>query len=479
MSKLSGLQPERVFAHFEALSAVPRGSGNMKGIADFCEQFAVKNGFRYLRDGADNIVIFKPASKGYEAAEPIILQGHLDMVCQKTPDSTVDLDADGLRLCTDGAFVWADGTTLGADNGIAVAMIMSILEDDAVAHPAIEAVFTTDEEVGMLGATAMDMSVLSAKRMINLDSEELDTLTVSCAGGSEFIAKLPVVREKANGSIVTVTIEGLRGGHSGVEIGSGRVNADILAGRVLCALRRANARIISVCGGDKSNAIPNRCVMTLCADDGRAVKAAAEQCLAVIADELSAREPDFKYSIALGDRAECCVLADIYADRLVYVLTCVLGGVLEMSADIDGLVETSLNLGILTTDDSHVSFTHSLRSNKGSALAYLEERLKVFYAAVQADITTCGYYPPWEFKSDSVLQQVYKDCYTRHFGSSPKVEAIHAGLECGVFASRIEGLDCIAMGPQLYDVHTVKERLDVASVGHVYSLLLDMLKADK
>ena len=230
---LENLQPERVFYYFEKLSAIPRGSGNMNQVASFCVDFAKEFSFKYVRDESDNVIIYKPATKGKEKIEPIILQGHLDMVCQKTADLDFDFEKDGIKLCVDGDFVKANGTTLGADNGIAVAMILAILENNSIAHPAIEAVLTTDEETGMFGAKDIDTGLLRGRRMINLDSEEDDTVTVSCAGGIEFAVTFDLKTEKKSGTLVEVVIKGLKGGHSGVEIGANRVNASCLAGRFL------------------------------------------------------------------------------------------------------------------------------------------------------------------------------------------------------------------------------------------------------
>ena len=251
MEKLKGIKPEKVFRYFEEISAIPRGSGNMEGISAYCMAFAEKLGLRAIKDDANNVVIFKDGTKGYENSEPVILQGHLDMVCQKTEDCNIDFEKDGLDIYIDGDFIKAKGTTLGADNGIAVAMIMAVLESGEIEHPPIEAVFTTDEVIGLIGAGKLDMSVLTGKKMVNLDSEDPSVLTVSCAGGSDFIMKLPFKKIKKNGSRITISLKGLQGGHSGVEIDSGRVNADILMGRILnYAVGVANFDIISVNGGD-------------------------------------------------------------------------------------------------------------------------------------------------------------------------------------------------------------------------------------
>ena len=476
MAVLSSLEPKQVFKYFEEISSVPRGSGNMNGIADFCVNFAEKHGLKYIRDDANNIVIYKDAAKGYESAEPIILQGHLDMVCQKTNESSFDFEKDGLELLIDGEFIKANGTTLGADNGIAVAMVLSILESDSIPHPAIEAVFTTDEEIGMIGATAFDSSVLSAKKMINLDSEEINCVTVSCAGGSDFTAKLPVEREKVSGNEITITLKGLKGGHSGICINEGRVNANLLAGRILNYLNNnVKFSLVSVSGGDKINAITPICEIKVITTDDN-FKTVAEKYIDEIKTEIAHREPEFFAEIDLLENKTADGMVKKSQDNVIYALLLAPNGVIEMSAEIDGLVETSLNLGILKTEETYVSYSFGLRSNKKTAIKFLDDKLTAFFSPLSAEILRGGYYPPWEFNDHSELQKLYIDSYVAQFGEMPKVEAIHAGLECGVFADKIDGFDAIAIGPQMYDVHTVNERLEIKTVGEIYKLLLKILE---
>ena len=480
MYKLNNISPKEVFHYFEEISSIPRGSGNMQGIADYCVDFAEKYSLKAVRDSENNVIIYKPATTGYENSEPVILQGHLDIVCQKTPDCDIDFLKDGLELYVDGDFVKAKGTTLGADNGIAVAMILSILASDNVSHPKIEAVFTTDEEIGMIGATALDTTLLTAKKMINLDSEELDTVTVSCAGGSDFKAVLPISRKTATATRVDITLKGLMGGHSGICINEGRVNANALAGRFLnFAIKNTDFDLISVNGGDKANAIPLVCELELCSKNPQELKAKAEEYLAVIKEEIAFREPDFEYEINVLGEENCSFIEKADVENIIYTLLCAPNGVIEMSAEIKGLVETSLNLGILETNENNVFLNFALRSNKKSALKFLEERLFVFFNKLNAKIETSGHYPPWEFNSNSVLQEIYKETYREQFGVEPKVEAIHAGLECGVFADKINGFDGIAIGPEIYDVHTVNERLSISSTEEIYKLLINILKKSK
>ncbi len=478
MTDINALKPQEVFKYFKEISAIPRGSGNTASIADYCASFAEKRRLRYIRDAANNVIIFKEAACGYETAEPIILQGHLDMVCQKTEDSQIDFLKDGITLKAEGDYLFADGTTLGADNGIAVAMMLAVLDSERLPHPAIEAVFTSDEEIGMLGAAALDKSVLSAKKMINLDSEDIDCVTVSCAGGSDFIARLPFESEVKTGNIVTIAIKGLIGGHSGVCINEGRVNANILSGRILAELSRDTLfNIISINGGDKDNAITPSGEINLLTADGNAVNK-LEGIISEIREEYALREPTLNIELAVRyGSAEAMGKRD--TENIIFALTLCPTDIISMSREIEGLVETSLNLGILKTEQDYVAFHFALRSNKKTAIKYLEQRLTLLFSRLGAEIFTGSHYPPWEFNPDSSLLKLYKGAYTELFGAEPRVEAIHAGLECSVFADAIAGFDGIAIGPQMYDVHTVNERLKISTVDEIYSLLLKLLKDSK
>ena len=476
MVKTDSALVNRVFEIFSELCSIPHGSENMDAIASFVLDFSKKRGLKALRDNANNVVIFKPATNGYENAEPIILQGHLDMVCQARPDFSIDFIKDGLDIFIDGDFIKAKGTTLGADNGIAVAYVLAILESNEVSHPAIEAVFTTDEEIGMIGATAFDASVLSAKKMINIDSEEDDTLTVSCAGGSELLCKINAEKTATEANPVTIILDGLKGGHSGVEIHKGRTNSNILAGQFLNALKDNDFKLVSISGGDKSNAITNRTVIVLASSTAETLKTEAEKALNRIALEVLKTEPDFCYSVTIGETENVEIFSESFKNKIIEFLLNTPNGVIKMSEDVQGLVETSLNLGILATEEGGIRFQFSLRSNKTDGLLKLEQNLLKFCEHFGATVKRFGHYPPWEFKKDSKLQELYKDCYKKRNGKDPKVEAIHAGLECGVFAAKIKDLDCIAMGPSLFDVHTYNEKMSISSAINTFMLLLDILK---
>lgn len=473
MNKLNNIEPQRVFHYFEEICAIPHGSGNMEKIADYCVNFAKSHNLRYVRDEANNVIIYKDGTK---AGEPVILQGHIDMVCQKTPESNINFETDGLDICVEGDYISANGTTLGADNGVAVAMIFAILESDTLTHPPIEAVFTSDEEIGMIGAGKLDCTKLSGKRMINIDSESSDLLTVSCAGGSDCKILMPVKRTKACGKKLSITLKGLKGGHSGVEIDKGRVNANILAGRILnYAKKLYDFDIISINGGDKGNAITPVCNMELVVSETEEFISKIEDYFALVKKEISERENDAAISIRVEEEGNFDAIDKESKEKLIYVLLTAPNGVVEMSAEIKNLVETSLNLGVLKTEEEQILLHFTLRSNKQTAMEFLEERLTSLATYNGCNVEVSGHYPPWEYKENSALQELYIKTYKEHFGKEPTVIAIHAGLECGMFASRIDDFDCISIGPDMYKIHTVNERLSVSSTKLIFELLVDIL----
>ncbi|MBR6720259.1 MAG: aminoacyl-histidine dipeptidase [Clostridia bacterium] len=477
MRKLAGLKPESLFSYFEDISAIPRGSGVRSGIRDYLVSFAKEKNLEFYTDDADNVIIYKEATQGYEEAEAVILQSHTDIVWQKTPDCDIDFEKDGLRLYIDGDFVKAEGTTLGADNGLGVAAALSVLSDDTLSHPAIEAVFTSDEEIGMIGAGRLDMKKLSGKKLINMDAEEPEALTVSCAGGSDFIIKIPVEKTKEEGTLLKVKIEGLLGGHSGIQIGEGRVNADMMMGRILNHIKgKTPFYIKEISGGTKANAIPLESEAFILVSDAEAFKDEFLKYRDIIKEEISSREPSFASFIEILGDGKCDVFTKALTQKLIYALSVAPNGVIEMSKEIDNLVETSLNLGILETKSDAVTMHFALRSNKESALYALEEKMAALTEMLGAEYEAFGHYPPWEFKKNSHLQDIYKRIYKEKNGKEPSVEAIHAGLECGLFASEIEGLDAIAIGALLKDVHTVGEKLSISSTENFYDILIKVLE---
>lgn len=477
MLNFEKLEAKRVFHYFEKITQIPHGSEDMTKISDFCVNFAKENSLEHFKDEANNVLIYKNATPGYENAEPIILQGHLDMVCQKTEDCEIDFLKDGLEIFVDGDFIKAKNTTLGADNGIAVAMILAILESKSYSHPKIEALFTTDEEIGMIGAIKLDTSKITGKKMLNLDLEDDSTMTVSCAGGNDFKVTFPYTKITREGTEFEIILKGLRGGHSGVEINKGIVNSNILAGRVLNYLKgKTEFSIISINGGNKTNVITSTTKIKVCAKNKEEFLSLTLNYFELLKQELKGRENDFCPEIneLKGTTLQC--INEEVEDALIYALVCIPNGVVDMSAEIESLVETSLNLGILETTENNIILHTSLRSNKASSMEHLTERIYKFFSILPCKRETYGYYPCWEFKSDSSLQELYKNVYKQETGNSVKVEAIHAGLECGVLSSKIDDLDCISIGPTMFDVHSTKERLSISSTEKFFKILLKVLE---
>ena len=479
MQVLEHLEPKQVFSFFEAMCAIPHGSRNTKAISDWCVAFAKERGLEHYQDEANNVIIIKPAAPGYEAAQPIILQGHLDMVCEKAAGCPKDMDREGLDLAIDGDYVYAKGTTLGSDDGIAVAMAMAILDDQSLPAPRIEAVFTTDEEIGLLGATALDVSPLKGREMLNLDSEAEGIFTVSCAGGNTTACILPVTRTAFAGATLTVTVGGLTGGHSGAEIHKGRANSNMLMGRVLLTLaQKMDLRIQRVDGGLKDNAIPVETRATLVVSDLQAAEQLAGEMEKTLQNEYRTTDP------ALFVRAEAAQSTQLPLDqastgKVICMLQCLPNGIEAMSAEIHGLVQTSLNMGILVTEEDEVRASYSVRSSVDSQKQMLKERLSCLMEQLGGRVEFSGEYTGWQYQEHSPLRERMVAVFQEQYGKAPKIEAIHAGLECGIFAGKMPGLDCVSIGPDLLEIHTPREKMSISSVQRVWAFLLEVLKRSK
>ena len=469
MSVLEGLQPAQALHYFEELCAIPHGSRDTRRISDYCVRFAKEHGFRYVQDEHNNVVIYKDGTPGYEDHPTVILQGHLDMVCEKDAECDIDFSRDGLRLRHDGKYIFAEGTTLGGDDGIAVAYALAVLAAKDLKHPPMEAVFTVDEEIGMLGADAMDMSVLKGRVLLNCDSEDEGILTVSCAGGATSRLTLPVGREVCSGRIRRMAVRNLTGGHSGVEINKGRANAN----KVLAAiLEKLPVRLISIDGGSKDNAIPRAAEALVVTEVSEAeFFACAEQ----VRQTLPAGETAVEF---LCEPAQAATLPmDAESSRAALSLLCALpNGVQAMSRDIPGLVQTSLNLGILKTEAERVTMTFSVRSSVNTEKTALIDKLKTVGAAHGAVYDESGAYPAWEYRKHSPLRDTMVAAFRDLYGREPVVEAIHAGLECGIFSDRLTGLDAVSFGPQMHDIHTSREKLDIGSVERTWDYLIAVLE---
>ena len=476
---LSGYEPKKVLEFFEMLSAVPRGSGNEEGISKFLEKFAKDRNLYCVRDEANNIIIKKPASKGYENSPAVILQGHMDMVCEKAAGVEHDFLKDPIKVKVENGFIRAEGTTLGADNGIAVAYCMALLDDDTIEHPPVEVVLTTDEETGMSGAKALNASLLEGRMLMNIDSEEEGQFLVSCCGGRRANIKIPVTRKAEPGfKTVSLFIGGLKGGHSGGEIHLQRANANKLMGRVLReAFNAADIRIISMAGGSVDNAITRDCCAFLAvkADDVQAVKDTAEKMAAILTDEYRNIEDKVVITVTENETTLLPVTKDDTL-KLIRVINLIPYGVQAMCTDIEDLVETSSNLGIINTEEDCFTFSNSTRSSIESRKDMLCNIMADIAGIAGGSIVTYNDYPGWEFNPDSKLLKLFKETYVELYGKEPVVTAMHAGVECGLFAQKIPGIDMISFGPDMYDVHTPEERISIESIGSVWNYIKAVLR---
>ncbi|MCR5769551.1 MAG: aminoacyl-histidine dipeptidase [Lachnospiraceae bacterium] len=488
MGVLSGIEPAKVFEYFEEICSVPHGSGNTKKISDLCASFAKDLGLKYVQDELNNLIIYKPGSAGRENEEPVILQGHMDMVCAKTAGCTKDMAEEGLDIFVDGDFVRAKDTSLGGDDGIAVAMILALLSDGSCSHPPIEAVFTVDEEVGMDGAAGLDMSLLKGRRMLNLDSEDEGIFTVSCAGGLRTDCSIPVdknniviINDSRKNVCYKVTIGGLIGGHSGCEIDKGRANAIKMMSRFLYGVsdELKSLKMCNIEGGKFDNVICNNCEAEIVVD--------CEEAGAF--EELAKRyDTDYKNEFAVTDPGISLTVEKInlYSEkpafstddtlRFTRALFLVPQGIIAMSSDIKGLVQTSANLGIVKVKPEKLQFSCSVRSSVASQKFAVRDRIEAAVTSQGGYITTRGDYPGWAYRKDSKVRDVLCRLYEEESGKKPVITAIHAGLECGLFSEALPGLDCVSIGPDLKDIHSVNERMSISSVERLYKLVRRFLE---
>ena len=517
MRVLQDIQPKRVMYYFEEIAGIPHGSRNTKAISDYLVSFAEKHGLPHTQDELGNVVIRKSASSGCEKARGVILQGHMDMVCEKEADCAVDMEREGLRLIlqkrseipemmrmqelllqqnrdisSEDIIVSAEGTTLGGDDGIAVAYMLAILESDTIVHPALECVFTVDEEIGMLGAAGMDMSQLTGKYLINIDSEDEGHLLTGCAGGCLTTITLPVKREAGIiGAVpVIIHVEGLQGGHSGIEIHKGRANADILLGRLLQDIesefglwkkkdRERGIYLTFTEGGTKDNAIPRFAKAGLLLTNETPVTELEEFLRreeAVFQREYGDRDPNLRLRLETKTQEHFPPLDPASEQKVIRLLRTVPNGIQKMSFETPGLVETSLNLGILRMTDKEMILSFCVRSNLDSERRELMDRLEAVAGVFEASCFHQGVYPAWEYSETSVLRAVMCECYKEQYGRDMIVETMHAGVECGYFVNGIYGLDAVSFGPDMKDIHTPKESMDTASAERTWRLLLSVLK---
>lgn len=479
-----GLKPAKVFEYFEKICSIPHGSKNEKALSDYCVEFAKERGLKYYQDELYNVIIVKEASKGCENRPAVIIQGHLDMVCEKESDSTVDFEKDGISLEITDGYLHADKTTLGGDDGIAVAYALAILDSDSIVHPKLEVVLTVCEELGMEGASGIDISMLEGRMLLNIDSEEEGCLLTSCAGGCHVTCRLPVhYEELKSGKTFRIDINGLTGGHSGCEIHKCRANADILAGRLLLFLRDRgfDFRIADIRGGRKDNAIPVDSSFTINVCGTKEINTAIDDFTDIIKREYKTSDPDIilhitEISETPDESGDFKVLDKLSTDAVVNIINSLPNGIIAMSSDMPGMVETSLNLGVIDMDKDRVVMHYLLRSSKDSSLDYLAARMQCISSLLGAEAEISAQYPAWEYVPDSKLRAVMIEAYKDIYKEQPRVESIHAGVECGLLSAKIKGLDCVSFGPDILDIHTPRERLDIASVQRTWEYLLEVLK---
>lgn len=479
MRILENCEPKQVFYYFEEICKIPHGSGNTRQISDYLVNFAKDHGFDYVQDELNNVVIYKPATPGYENAPTVILQGHMDMVCEKRPDVEHDFTKDGLKLSVENGFVSANGTTLGGDDGIAVAYALALLDSKDLPHPALEVLITVDEEIGLLGAVDFDCSVLKGRRMINLDSEAEGSLWISCAGGLSAVSHIPVLRTDAEGEKLQIRICGLMGGHSGAEIDKKRANANVLMGRFLYGLKReAYYEIISLAGGQKDNAITREslCEILVSEEDVAAVKAYAARVQDGLREEYSGSDNGISVQITEAGHESVQVLHPTSREKILFYLMEIPFGIQKMSSNIEGLVETSTNIGIVRLSEDEFFASSGVRSSVEAARDALSDKIQYLTEFLGGEYEAQGAYPAWEYRKESPLRDKMVSVYEDMYGQKPAVVAIHAGLECGLFYKKIDGLDCVSLGPDMKDIHTSEELLDIASTERVWNYLVKVLK---
>ncbi len=477
---LSSIDYKKVFHFFEEISNVPRGSRNNKGISDYLVKFAKDRGLYYEQDEMLNVIIIKDATPGYEDHDAVMLQGHMDMVCIKEPDSNHDFEKDPLKLKINGDFIEAEGTTLGGDDGIAIAYALAILDSNEFKHPRLEVVITTDEEIGLLGATALDVKNLRAKNMINIDSEEESNILVGCAGGMTSISEFTFASETVSGVKVTCQVRGLQGGHSGVDIKKHRTNATILSARLMTDLRKEfDFAVAKFESGEKDNAIPSvsNIEFVIAKDKVDAFTAKIAAMNAVYEGEIKTTEPDFKVVTSVAEEGSFECLSKENFEKVILYILFQPNGIQTMSADIEGLVESSLNLGICKVEPTSALFSYSVRSSVATYKTFMSDKIKLFTENLGGTYRIEGEYPGWEYKHESKLREVFVDLYKDEFGRDPIIEVIHAGLECGILANKMPGLDIVSIGPDMHDVHTPKETLSISSTIRVFDYIVKVLAA--
>lgn len=478
MNILQNLEPKSVFKYFEEISQIPRGSGNEKDISDYLVNVAKKLNLEVIQDEALNVIIKKPGTKGYENSETVILQGHMDMVCEKNKDVDHDFEKDPIELRVIDDMIYANGTTLGADNGIAVAMSMAVLASNDLEHPSLEVLITSDEEAGMTGAGGLDGSLLKGKYIINLDSEEEGYILVSCAGGNRSLVTLPLEYKNIEEDKETflVEVKGLLGGHSGMDIVKQRANSNIVMGRILNLLG-VDFDLVEVNGGSKSNAIPRECEAKIVVnkDDVDTLKNNLTTVECILKNEFKTSDPGLKIELLPSSTDK--VLTTECKVKAVQLLNLIPNGIQTVSMDIEGLVESSTNLGVVITSEDKMTFESTVRSSVSTLRDAINDKTKLLCDAVSAKFEIHAPYPAWEYAKGSKLEEICVDVYEKLTGKKPIITAIHAGLECGLLLDKMDGAEAISMGPDMFEVHTPNEHVSITSIKNVWDYLVVLLKS--
>lgn len=478
MGVLSNLEPKEVFENFEALSMIPRRTFRDEKISDFCVEFAKKHGLEYVQDHVGNVIIYKPGTEGYENSEPVILQGHMDMVASKTPDSDHDFDTDPLELFIEDGYVGARNTTLGGDDGIALAYAMTVLASDDIPHPPIEAVFTIDEEIGMGGAEALDVSMLKGKKIFNIDGELDGVLNVGCAGGTVCDVVIPVSRRERNGAKVTIKAHGYLGGHSGNDIQRQRGNAIKDMGRLLYDLsKKIDFSLMSVNGGNAANVIAQYCTaeVVMSADRAENFVSRLNDLVEVMRAEYQGSEPGLVIEAEIGEEDTYDVFNWECTVNVIWYMYGAIDGVQAMERNVPGAVESSLNTGIVVTDNDSVDVTYQVRSSIESKRDEMVHRLGLWSEIVGGHVVVQSAYPAWPYNPESELRAVMEETYRDMFGSDPEVSVIHAGLEGGILMGKNPDFDIVTFGPEMLNVHTPGERLNIESTRKNWEYLKEVL----
>lgn len=479
---LESLEPQALWKHFETLTQIPRCSKHEEKVRAHVLALAKKIGLEAQEDGAGNVVVYKEGSPGYEKGEPTVLQGHLDMVCEKNRDVDLDFSKDPLKLRIEGEWVKATGTTLGADNGIGVAAALALMEARDIPHGPLEFLFTIDEETGLTGASQLEASLLKGRRMLNLDTEEDGALYIGCAGGIDTVITLPVEREGAYPEYLQgfeVAVTGLRGGHSGVDIHEQRGNAHVLLARVLEGLNQAvSLYFVEAHGGSKRNAIPRESFATLLLDPQELpkVKELLESFQKTFREELELVDPQVTLTIQEKEMIPFPPVAGKDKERILQLFMAMPHGVYAMSLAVPGLVETSTNFAIIQTTQDALRIDTSQRSSVESQKTYMAKKVAALARGLGAKVEHGSSYPGWTPNPASPLLKVCKEVYQELYGKEPEVKAIHAGLECGIIGERVPGMDMVSLGPQIENAHSPDEKVHIPSVKKFWEYLLAILE---